>query len=131
HRQHKEDGDIEVLRHPAIGKGQSEEGHERSAEGDIRRQPKEQLVGVSRDQVFFNKELKAVRDRLQPAELAADASGPESILDSPRDLAFQQDKKECRDGDKRDEDAALNNGNENAADRTPQKFPQTLPKFRQ
>ena len=61
---------------------QGEEGDERAAEGDVRAEAEEHLVGVGGDEVFLDEQLDAVGEGLQPAELAADAGGAEAVLDA-------------------------------------------------
>ncbi len=54
-------------------------------------------IGAGGHQVFFGDQLDAVGQRLQPAELAADAGRTEAILNAARDLAFQPDEEQRAD----------------------------------
>ena len=87
------------LRDPAVGERQGDEGHEGAAEGDVRPEAEEHLVGVGGDEVFLDEQLHAVGDGLQPAELAADAGRAEAVLDAAGDLAFEPDEEDGGDGD--------------------------------
>ena len=102
-RQHEEDADVQRLGHPAVGERQGEEGEEGAAEGDVRPEAEEHLVGVGGDEVFLDEQLDAVGDGLQPAELAADAGGAEAILNAAGDLAFEPDEEDGGAGDEGEE----------------------------
>ena len=56
---------------------------------DDRRQHVQRLVDVWRDQVFFEDEFDAVRQRLQQSE-RPHAAGSPAVLDAPHHLALQQ-----------------------------------------
>ena len=85
----------------AVAERQGEEGEERAAEGDVRAEAEEELVGAGGDDVFLDEELDAVGDGLQPAELAADAGGAEAVLDAAGDLALQPDEEDGRERPRR------------------------------
>ena len=80
-------------RDDAVAERQGQECQERSGQGDVGPQAKEQMVGVGGDDVFLDEQLHAVGECLQPAEFAADACGAKAVLDAAGDLAFQPHRK--------------------------------------
>ena len=90
--------------HDAVAERQRDEGEERAAEGDVRAEAEEHVIGVGGDEVFLDEQLDAVGEGLQPAELAADAGGAEAVLDAAGDLAFQPDEEDGGDGDEGDDE---------------------------
>src|SRR5205085_2298634 len=72
-----------------IAEGEGKVGEEGAGQGDVRSETEEHLVGGRRDEVFLDEQLHAVGERLQPAELAADARRAEAVLDTAGDLAFE------------------------------------------
>ena len=106
----------ERLGDPAVGERQGEEGDEGAAEGDVRPEAEEHLVGVAGDEVFLDEQLDAVGDGLQPAELAADAGGAEAVLNAAGDLAFEPDEEDGGDGDEDEEEEDGDKGGDPVAD---------------
>src|SRR6185369_17029065 len=81
---------------PAVGERQGQKGQKGATESDIGTDAEEHLVRGGGNDVFLDKELDAISDGLQPAELAADASGTEPVLNATGDLALQPDEKDRR-----------------------------------
>ena len=91
------------LANDAVAEGQGEEGQEGADQGDVGAEAEEQVVGAGGDDVFLDQQFHAVGQRLQPAELAADAGGAEAVLDAAGDLALQphgKDRGNQHEGDK-------------------------------
>ena len=66
--------------------------------------------------MFLGDQLQAVGQRLQPAELPADARRAETILNTARDLAFEPDKDQGADSDEVDDQCDVNERGNNIAD---------------
>ena len=98
----KNTADVQVQRDERIlaaGERNRHERGERRAEADVRRELEQKLVGPIGHQVFFGEQLDAVGQRLQPAELAADARRAEPILNAAGDLALHPDEEQRADRD--------------------------------
>ena len=116
----KNTADVHVQRDERIvaaGERNRHERGERRAEADVGRDLEQQLVGPVGHQVFFGDQLEAVGQRLQPAELAADARRAEPILNAAGDFALQPDEDQRADGDQIDDQADLDQRGERCSQR--------------
>ncbi len=76
-------------------KGNDGEGQQRRAGSNARSQEEENPIDVSGNDVFLEKHLRAIDDRLQQA-IRPDAVGPVAVLHVRRDFALDQDHERHR-----------------------------------
>ena len=115
HGDDEEHGHVQPLPDPIVGKRQREVGRERGTEADIGGDAEEQPVGPFGHQVFLGDQLEAVGQRLQPAELAADARRAEAVLNAAGDLPLQPDEEQRADGHHVDQQGALDHRGQEVA----------------
>ena len=107
HGEHEEHGDAEFLADQPVAERQRQERDERPGQRHVRGDPEQEVVGVAGDRVFFAEEFDAVGEGLKPAELAADAGGPEPVLDAAGDFPLQPDEDAGGNEDEPHQDATL------------------------
>ena len=111
-RQHVEDRYVHVLGDDSIAEGQGHKRQEGTGQRDVGPETEEDVIRIVGDNVFLDEELEAVGEGLQPAELAPDARGPESILDAGGNFALQPDKIDRGEKHERDQDHGRDQGDD-------------------
>ena len=85
---------VEVLSHPAGGKGQGEQSGKAGGERDVGSELKQEAIGRSGRDVFLGEQLDSIGQRLQPAELSTHARGSQAILNAAGNFTLQPNKEQ-------------------------------------
>ena len=96
---HEKHADVQPLPDEIKCERKGDEGTERRTEADVGGDAKQHAVCPVGHQVFLGEKLDAVRERLQPAKLAAGPRGTKPVLDPAGDLPLGPDEDQRTAGD--------------------------------